>query len=121
MITGQDHVQLACPPSSEEALREFYVGVLGMAELSKPAALVPRGGVWFRSGRCEIHCGVERDFRPAGKAHPGIAVSGPKALDELAQRCGDAGHPVTWSEDIPGVRRFHVLDPVGNRLELLAG
>jgi catechol 2,3-dioxygenase-like lactoylglutathione lyase family enzyme len=120
MITGLDHVQVACPPGSEKQLRAFYVDVLGMAEVPKPPALAARGGVWFRSGGCELHCGVEEDFRPAGKAHPGIAVVDPSALDELARRCGAAGHPVTWSADIPGVRRFHVADPVGNRLELLA-
>ncbi len=116
MIVGLDHVQVACPAGAEDRLRAFYCGVLGMTELDKPPALAARGGVWFRSGGCEIHCGVEDDFRPAAKAHPGIAVDG---IDELAGRCVAAGHPVTWSEDIPGVRRFHVADAVGNRLELL--
>jgi catechol 2,3-dioxygenase-like lactoylglutathione lyase family enzyme len=119
MISGLDHVQVACPPGSEDALRAFYAGVLGMTELAKPAALAARGGVWFRSGTCEIHCGVEEDFRPAGKAHPGIAVADAAALDELAARCAAAGLAVVWSADLPGVRRFHVADPVGNRLELL--
>jgi predicted enzyme related to lactoylglutathione lyase len=63
-----------------------------------------------------IHCGVEDGFRPAGKAHPGITVDD---VDAAAAQCVAAGHPVTWSEDIPGVRRFHVADAVGNRLELL--
>jgi catechol 2,3-dioxygenase-like lactoylglutathione lyase family enzyme len=118
-ITGLDHVQVSCPPGAEERLRAFYVGVLGMAEVPKPERLAARGGVWFRAGTCELHCGVEAGFRPAAKAHPGIAVSDGTALDELAARCEAAGHEVTWSDDIPGVRRFHVADPVGNRLELL--
>ena len=33
------HVQLACPPGSEDALREFYGGVLGLQELAKPPVL----------------------------------------------------------------------------------
>jgi catechol 2,3-dioxygenase-like lactoylglutathione lyase family enzyme len=119
MISGLDHVQVACPPGAEDALRAFYAGVLGMTELAKPAALAARGGVWFRAGGCEIHCGVEDDFRPAGKAHPGIAVSDAAGLAELAARCTAAGHEVVWSTDLPGVRRFHTVDPVGNRLELL--
>lgn len=28
------HVQLACPPGSEEALRAFYIGVLGLVGLA---------------------------------------------------------------------------------------
>jgi catechol 2,3-dioxygenase-like lactoylglutathione lyase family enzyme len=119
VISGLDHVQVSCPAGSEDRLRAFYGGLLGMTELAKPAALATRGGVWFRAGQCELHCGVEADFRPAGEAHPGIAVSDGPALDDLAARCVAAGHEVTWSDDIPGVRRFHVADPVGNRLELL--
>lgn len=120
MIVGLDHVQVACPAGSEDRLRAFYVDVLGMTEVAKPPALVRRGGVWFQAGACVIHCGVEAQFRPAAKAHPGIAVSDGAALDELARRCVAAGHPVVWSDDIAGVRRFHVLDPVANRLELQA-
>ena len=118
MIIGLDHVQVGCPAGSEDRLSAFYVGVLGMTEVPKPAGLAARGGVWFRAGACSIHCGVEPDFRPAAKAHPGIAVSDSAALDELAQRCVRAGYSVAWSDDVPGVRRFHVHDPVGNRLEL---
>ena len=42
------HVQLACPPDSEAASREFYGAVLGLAEIPKPPALARRGGCWFR-------------------------------------------------------------------------
>jgi catechol 2,3-dioxygenase-like lactoylglutathione lyase family enzyme len=41
------HVQLACPPGTEEALRAFYGGVLGLDEVAKPPALAARGGCWF--------------------------------------------------------------------------
>lgn len=30
MIAAVDHVQLAAPPGTEDALRAYYVGVLGM-------------------------------------------------------------------------------------------
>jgi hypothetical protein len=33
------HVQLACPPGSEPALREFYCHVLGLDEIPKPPGL----------------------------------------------------------------------------------
>jgi len=114
LIVGLQHVQVSCPAGSEETLRRFYGQVLGMAELSKPPVLVARGGVWFRAGACEIHCGVEDPFLPARKAHPGIAVSD---VDALALAVAGSGAPVSWDENMPGVRRFHTQDPVGNRLE----
>jgi catechol 2,3-dioxygenase-like lactoylglutathione lyase family enzyme len=116
MLTGLHHVQVACPAGSEDALRAFYAGVLGMTEVAKPPVLTARGGAWFRSGGAEIHCGVEADFRPARKAHPGLLTAD---LDTLAAACEAAGHPVEWDPHFPGHRRLYVADPVGNRLELL--
>jgi catechol 2,3-dioxygenase-like lactoylglutathione lyase family enzyme len=110
------HVQLACPPASEDASRAFYSGVLGLAEIDKPPALARRGGCWFRGQGIELHLGVEADFRPARKAHPGLLVA---ALDDWAARLTAAGYPVSFDEDFPGMRRFYASDPHGNRLEFL--
>jgi len=118
LVTGIDHVQVACPAGSEDSLRDFYAGVLAMTEQPKPPALAARGGVWFVSGTAQIHCGVETAFAPARKAHPGITVSD---IDRAAAACTGAGLPVTWDESIPGLRRFHTADPVGNRIELQQG
>lgn len=95
-------------------MRAFYGGVLGMSEIEKPEALRGRGGAWFRAGSAEIHIGIEDGFAPARKAHPGLAVDD---LDALAARVAESGAPLTWDENIPGLRRFHTSDPVGNRLE----
>jgi catechol 2,3-dioxygenase-like lactoylglutathione lyase family enzyme len=111
-----DHVQLAIPPGSEDRCRAFYVDLLGMRELQKPPVLAARGGLWLASGPVQIHLGVERDFRPAGKAHPAVAVAD---IDGLAAHLSDAGHDVVWDDAIPGLRRFYVIDPVGNRIEFL--
>lgn len=116
MIEGVHHVQVSCPAGSEDALRAFYISVLGMTELIKPPALAARGGVWFRSGTAEIHCGVEANFQPARKAHPGLVCSD---LDAVARACADAGLVLSWDENLPGFRRCYVSDPVGNRLEFL--
>ncbi|WP_329242426.1 glyoxalase [Actinoallomurus sp. NBC_01490] len=115
-LLGLHHVQLAAPPGTEPAMREFYAGVLGLAELPKPPALAARGGVWFGAPGIEIHIGVEEDFRPARKAHPGILV---RDLDVMAGRLRAAGREVRPDDLLPGYRRFYVDDPVGNRLELL--
>lgn len=116
MIEGLHHVQVSCPPGSENALRDFYGGVLAMTEVPKPPVLATRGGVWFRRGTAEIHCGVEADFRPARKAHPGLQCTD---VDAVAAACMAAGHEISWDENFPGYRRCYVSDPVGNRLELL--
>jgi catechol 2,3-dioxygenase-like lactoylglutathione lyase family enzyme len=110
------HVQLACPAGSEPELRAFYDGVLGLREMTKPPVLAARGGCWFRGYGIELHLGVEGDFRPARKAHPGLLVAG---IDDWADRLERAGCPVTWDGDLPGMRRFYSSDPVGNRLEFL--
>jgi len=115
LLLGLHHVQVTCPPGSEDLLRRFYVGVIGMTEVTKPPALAARGGVWFEAATFQIHCGVEPEFVPARRAHPCIAVSD---VDELARRCEAAGLPVRWDEQIEGVRRFHTDDTVGNRIEL---
>lgn len=116
MITGLDHIQLAAPPGSEDALRAYYAGLLGMTESPKPPALAARGGCWFEAGTARLHLGIETDFHPARKAHPGLRVH---HIDALAARLTAAGAPVTWDAHLPGHRRFYSLDPVGNRLEFL--
>ncbi|MGW0594469.1 VOC family protein [Streptosporangium sp. NPDC002607] len=110
------HVLLACPQGSEPVLRNFYEGVLGLTEIPKPPALATRGGCWFRGHGIELHLGVEADFRPARKAHPGLLV---RDIDQWAQRLSNAGYPVDFDDDFPGMRRFHSEDPHGNRLEFL--
>src|SRR5690606_31295158 len=111
-----DHVQLAMPEGGEDRAREFYAGVLGLSEVPKPAPLAVNGGAWFRSGEVELHLGREHDFRPARKAHPALVV---RDLDRLAVTCRAYGTDVTWDEHYPGVRRFYVDDPFGNRLEIM--
>ncbi|MFI9172140.1 VOC family protein [Streptomyces lincolnensis] len=116
MLVAVDHVQLAAPPGSEDRLRAYYAGVLGMTELPKPPALAARGGCWFQAGAVQLHLGIETDFRPARKAHPGLRV---RDIDTYAARLETRGAPVTWDNTLPGHRRFYSEDPVGNRLEFL--
>jgi len=115
-LTGLHHVQLAIPAGGEEASRRFWGQVLGMTELDKPPVLAARGGCWFAGGGLVVHLGVEADFTPARKAHPGITVAG---LAGLAARLEAAGAPVTWDDEMPGFDRFYAADPFGNRLEFL--
>jgi catechol 2,3-dioxygenase-like lactoylglutathione lyase family enzyme len=112
-----DHVQLAMPAGEEVRARAFYCRLLGMTEIPKPQQLVKRGGCWFGSGSVQLHLGVEANFRPAKKAHPGLRCAD---YDALIERLRTAGVEVKEDESIPGVRRCHVCDPFGNRIELIS-
>src|SRR5579863_2971083 len=111
-----DHVQLAMPAGEEARARAFYVLALGMVEVAKPAELAKRGGCWFGSGSVHLHLGVEDDFRPARKAHPALRC---RDYDSLISRLRQAGVEVREDAAIPGVRRCHISDPFGNRIELI--
>jgi catechol 2,3-dioxygenase-like lactoylglutathione lyase family enzyme len=115
-FTAIDHVQLVMPPGGEEAARRFFGDLLGMTEIVKPPELARRGGCWFASGAVQIHLGVETDFRPAKKAHPALRCR--DYASKLAHLRRN-GVEVVHAEDNPGVRRCHISDPFGNRIELI--
>ena len=111
-----DHVQLAIPRGGEAVARRFYGELLGLVEVPKPPALAVRGGCWFDSGDVKIHLGVEDDFRPARKAHPALRC---RDYAGLLARLAAAGVEARPAEEVPGVRRCHIDDPFGNRIELV--
>lgn len=111
-----DHVQLAMPRGREDDARVFYVAILGMQELPKPEELAKRGGCWFSSGDVQLHLGVEDDFRPAKKAHPGLVCSDFQALLATLREHGLE----VREDDAAGMPRAFVDDPFGNRIELVA-
>jgi catechol 2,3-dioxygenase-like lactoylglutathione lyase family enzyme len=121
-VIGLDHVQVAAPPGSGPAARAFYGGLLGLREIEKPAGVRASGGVWFAIGSSgqELHIGIQDDFAPALKAHPGLLV-GADGYAKLIEQLVDAGYRVTRDDRIAGVERSFVGDPWGNRLELRAG
>jgi RimJ/RimL family protein N-acetyltransferase len=111
-VARLDHVQLAMPPGREFEARAFYEGVLGIPERPKPEPQASRGGAWFESRGVKVHLGVEADFRPAKKAHPGLVVEDMPALLERLRRAGFEATEADGS--------LYVNDPFGNRLELVA-
>ncbi|MGR3499848.1 MAG: VOC family protein [Limimaricola soesokkakensis] len=115
MILDLHHIQLAMPEGGEDAARGFYGGVLGLAEVAKPEMLAGRGGVWFEGRSLRLHLGVETPFAPARKAHPAFRVA-----DLAAMRYHLDAHDIAVRTDteLPGLRRFYVSDPFGNRIEI---
>lgn len=116
-ILAIDHIQLAMPAGDEERARGFYGGILGMAEIAKPAELAKRGGAWFHSAQVILHMGIEADFHPNRKAHPGLVVDN---LDEFLDVCQAHGIETDVSQPpLAGFKRAHIFDPFGNRIELM--
>lgn len=110
-----DHVQLAMPVDGEKMARAFYVEVLGMIEVPKPAE-ISATGCWFESDDVRIHLGAEStEFKPARKAHPALICSD---FDALMAKLQDNGVKIRFNEDIPQRRAF-IDDAFGNRIELI--
>jgi catechol 2,3-dioxygenase-like lactoylglutathione lyase family enzyme len=111
-----EHVQLAMPTGRESEAVAFYEGLLGIPHVPKPAHLASRGGCWFERGDLKVHLGVDKEFRPAAKAHPAFLVEDVRALAEAVAR---AGFDVADDEPLAGFDRVYVHDPFGNRIELM--
>lgn len=115
-VKSIDHVQLRMPPGGEPQARAFYRDQLGIPEIPKPPHLAVRGGCWFESDTVKIHVGVEQDFRPMRKAHPGLIVDG---LPAMVASLTAAGYHVDTDQPLEGYDRVYVDDPFGNRIELM--
>ncbi len=115
-MTAIDHVQLAMPVGRESDAVAFYEDVLGIPKVDKPPHLAVRGGCWFERGDLKVHLGVDRDFRPATKAHPALLV---EDVRSLARAIRDAGLRVVDDEPLAGYDRVYADDPFGNRIELM--
>lgn len=114
-VVGLDHVQIAIPERGEDQARAFYAGLLGMAEVPKPANL-SASGCWFAGGAVSLHIGVDPDFRPAKKAHPALLVDD---LAAVRERLAAAGRVIRDDKPVAGYTRFFTEDPFGNRIELM--
>ena len=110
---GIDHVQLATPVGAEDEARDFYVEVLGLVEVPKPAELATRGGAWFEAGDVRLHIGGEAAFVSARKAHPALTIS------NLVEFVDARSLDVDWNTEIEGLTRCHLDDPFGTRIELI--
>lgn len=117
MIRSVHHAQVSIPVGAEGAAREFYCGVLGLAEIDKPASLAGRGGFWLGIGEFQIHFGAEDGVdRTLTRSHIAYLVTG---LDSWRDKLEQNGLSVKDGIPIPGFRRFEFRDPFGNRVEFL--
>jgi catechol 2,3-dioxygenase-like lactoylglutathione lyase family enzyme len=117
MIRGIHHVQITVPIGTEEEARHFYCQTLGLPEVSKPATLMRRGGLWLQVGDRQVHIGVEDGVdRRLTKGHIAYEVTD---LNGWKAKLTALGIEVLGTIPIPGYDRFEFRDPFGNRVELL--
>ena len=111
------HVQLMMPRGREDEAVRFYVDRLGLARIPKPADMPNPEGVWLTLGDHELHLGVQDgEVDGSSRAHVALLVDD---LDTLTARLREAGVALEPSNEVAGLRRVHVRDPFGNRLELM--
>ncbi|MCA1555859.1 MAG: glyoxalase [Acidobacteria bacterium] len=110
-----DHIQLCIPPDAEAQAREFYGGLLGLAEIEKPAPLRASGGLWFEVAGIQLHIGVERD-QSVSKRHPAFEVQNIEAVRTYLEANGVRTRD---EKSLVQVKRFSFFDPFDNRIELL--
>jgi catechol 2,3-dioxygenase-like lactoylglutathione lyase family enzyme len=110
--------------------RAFYVGLIGMAEVARPAFNFQ--GLWFQAGATQIHLILAHDQSgPAGMVTPPVKASPGRVL-HFALEIDDARTIVPWLEERgvvvrggPSLRpdgcvQVFCVDPDGHVVELFS-
>ena len=116
-IIGVNHVQVNVPTADLERAREFYIGFMGMQEISRPTTFKSKG-IWMHAGQFEMHIGLEEGVdQSATRAHVAYEVND---LAAWRKKVSAAGYPMKEQPLIPGYDRFQFRDPFGNNIEIIA-
>lgn len=110
-----DHIQICIPPGKEDEARKFYTDILGLKEITKPVELLKNGGLWYEIADIQLHIGVEDEYNNS-KRHPAFEVEN---LGDVKQYLIAKNVKIKEDTEIPGIKRFSIFDPFGNRIELL--
>jgi catechol 2,3-dioxygenase-like lactoylglutathione lyase family enzyme len=118
-VLGLDHVQVTVSREQLDAAKRFYGEVLGLPPASRPGD--PAEGAWYQIGPVQLHLALEdRASADANRSRRHICyrVADLGLAEERLRMAAVAILPDR--RPIPGVRRFFVEDPGGNRIEIAA-
>jgi catechol 2,3-dioxygenase-like lactoylglutathione lyase family enzyme len=115
------HVQIFVPKELEESAKRFYGELLGLREVTKPAAFKDLGGAWYQCGANQLHLSIMRRAKEAEDNH-----GSPRHVCYMVGDLGRAESVLRQAgvEIIPDDRphdqwtRFFVRDPGGNYIEI---
>lgn len=120
MLDGMHHISVAV--DDLEAARDFYAGLLELAEIDRPP--LPNPGYWFQAGACQLHLterppGEREKHIPgtgAGETHYAFAA---QDLEPVKKRLETAGVEVRDGvNSAAGVRQLFFRDPSHNLVEV---
>ena len=114
VVRSVDHVQLPVPIGGSKQARVFYEVLLGLRELRDPAHDRP-GSLHYALGwgRLDLREGMYSGVAP--QAHLALRVDGLAAITQRLRRAG----VVVDEAPLFDAGRIYVVDPFGNRLELI--
>jgi catechol 2,3-dioxygenase-like lactoylglutathione lyase family enzyme len=118
-ILGLDHVQVTVSREQLDAAKRFYGEVLGLSPAPRPGD--PAEGAWYQIGPVQLHLALEDRASPEAnrsRRHVCYRVADLAAAEKRLRQAGIA--IMSDRRPIPGVRRFFVADPGGNRIEIAA-
>jgi catechol 2,3-dioxygenase-like lactoylglutathione lyase family enzyme len=118
-ILGIDHVQVTVAAHELDAARRFYGEILGLEPAPRPGH--PSEGAWYQVGAAQLHLALEDRAAPdanRSRRHVCYRVADLAAAEKRLREAGV--HILPDRRPLPGVRRFFVEDPGGNRVEIAA-
>ncbi len=120
MLEGMHHISISVD-DLEEA-RDFYAGLLELAEIDRPA--LPNPGFWLQAGACQLHL-TGREDRPGEAAVPGTGAGethfafAASDLEPVKRRLETAGVEVKDGVNAAlGMRQLFFRDPSDNLVEV---
>lgn len=112
------HASMTVPDGTQDEVRAFYGGILGLTEKPTPQSLAHLHLVWFAAGNGEMELHFLPDPYIPDKADPGHICLEVDDLEAYRRKLTEAGVRIIEAEPIPNRPRFFCHDPFGNRIEL---